>query len=170
MKSMLRWSSPCSSWRSSRLAGQGDAVEHDPSGGRSVQARDAAPDRGLAAPRLSDESDALTRPDRERDAVDGRAVGTPAAVASLEVDDVEQRCRRARGLRPKVDYGWHRELQLGQDAVLREHVETRGRLVEHRDGRLAHARHGDRDTLLLPARELMRIAPREARIVAQLNP
>src|SRR5712692_868918 len=77
-----------------RLAGQGDAVEHDSSSGRSVQARDAAPDRGFAAPRLSDESDALTRPDRERDAADSRALGTAAAVLSLEVDDLEQRWRR----------------------------------------------------------------------------
>ena len=52
--------------------------------------------------------------------------------------------------------------ELGEDPILGQHVEAGGRLVEHRDRRLADARHRDRDTLLLAARELVRVAAAEA--------
>ena len=54
--------------------------------------------------------------------------------------------------------------ELAEDAVLGQHVEPGRRLVEHGDRGLAHARHRDRDALLLAARELVGVAPREPRI------
>ena len=60
--------------------------------------------------------------------------------------------------------------ELGQDAVLGEHVEPGGRLVEHGDRRLADARHRDRHALLLAARELVRVAAAEARIRRPARP
>ena len=59
--------------------------------------------------------------------------------------------------------------ELGEDAVLGQDVEPGGRLVEDRDRRAADARHRDRDTLLLAARELVRVAAAEARIGPQLD-
>ena len=60
--------------------------------------------------------------------------------------------------------------QLGQDAVLGEDVEPGGRLVEHGDRRPADARHRDGHALLLPARQLVRVAAAETGIRAQLDP
>ena len=60
--------------------------------------------------------------------------------------------------------------QLVQDAVLGEHVEAGGRLVQHRHRRLADAGHRDRHPLLLAARQLVGIAVAELGVGAQLDP
>ena len=60
--------------------------------------------------------------------------------------------------------------QLGQDPVLGDHVETGGGLVQHRHRRVADAGHGDRDPLLLAARQLVGVAARQPRVGAQLDP
>ena len=59
-------------------------VEDDPPGGRHVQAGDAAADRGLAAPGLADERDALARLDGERHAADGEVPRPARPVLDLE--------------------------------------------------------------------------------------
>ena len=51
-------------------------------------------------------------------------------------------------------------MQQVDDLLLRRHVEAGGRLVQHDQIGLAGQRHGDADALLLPARELVRIAAR----------
>ncbi len=60
--------------------------------------------------------------------------------------------------------------QLGQDPVLGDHVQPGGGLVQHRHRRVADAGHRDRDPLLLAARQLVGVAPRQPRVGAQLDP
>ncbi len=54
--------------------------------------------------------------------------------------------------------------ELRQDARLRDDVETRGRLVEHHERRIADERERDREPLLLAARELVREAALEGAV------
>ena len=61
-------------------------------------------------------------------------------------------------------------LQLRQHPVLGQHVQSRGRLVEHRDLRLAHRRHRDRDALLLAAGQLVWIPAVKALVATQIDP
>ena len=60
-------------------------------------------------------------------------------------------------------------LDLLEDPCLGDDVEAGGRLVHDDDGRLAHERRRDRDALLLPAGELMRVAPCERGIRGEMH-
>ncbi len=60
-------------------------------------------------------------------------------------------------------------LDLGQDPPLRHDVEAGRRLVEDDQRRLANESHGDRHTLLLAARELVRVAAGELGSRRQLH-
>ena len=100
----------------------------------------------------------------------GRVLDDPPGVHD---DDAVGHARHDREVVRDVD---HRHallvaeaVELAEDAILREHVEAGRGLVEHGDRRLAHARHRDRHALLLPARELMRIAADEARVRSELD-
>ncbi len=88
--------------------------------------------------------------------------------ARVHDDDAVRHARYHREIVRDVDHGHAllaaQAVELEQDAILREHVEPRRRLVEHGDGRLADARHRNRHALLLPARELVRVATCEARV------
>ena len=94
--------------------------------------------------------------------------------ARVHDDDAVRHARYHREVVGDVDHGHAllaaQAVELEQDAILRQHVESRGRLVEHGDGRLADARHRNRHALLLSARELVRVATREARVRSELDP
>jgi hypothetical protein len=75
------------------------------------------------------------------------------------VRDVEHRHAEA---------GFERDEQ-GHDLFLRGDVEPGGRLIQHHEIRIAGERHGDADSLLLAARELVRVAPHEARLRRQAH-
>ena len=60
-------------------------------------------------------------------------------------------------------------LDLLEDPRLRDDVEAGRRLVHDDDRRLAHERRRDRDALLLPAGELMRVAPCESGIRGEMH-
>jgi hypothetical protein len=59
--------------------------------------------------------------------------------------------------------------KFGEHPVLGEDVQPGRRLVEHRHRRLADGCHGDRDALLLAAGELVRVAPHESTVAAELE-
>ena len=87
---------------------------------------------------------------------DGRA-GRERADHGEVVADVERRDVMSR-----------RQLAHRAEHVrLRGHVEAGRRLVEHDQARAARERHGEADALLLPARELVRIAPQVLLVVGQ---
>ena len=89
--------------------GDVDAVEDDLARGRVVEAQQRAPDRGLAAPGLSDEPEGLAALDVDRDAVDRLHVADvavehdPAAdrEPDLQVLDVDEGIAHAAG--PSLD-------------------------------------------------------------------
>ena len=71
-------------WPRASRGGQFGAVEDDASGTWLVEACNAAPDGGLAAPRFPDERDAFSGSDREGHIVDRRTTGPAVPVIGLE--------------------------------------------------------------------------------------
>ena len=113
---------------------------------------------GVRVPRPGEERAGGTLLDDPARVHDGDAIGERADDREV-VGDVDDRDAALPA----------QAVDLLEDARLRDHVEPGRRLVEDDEPRLADERDGDRDPLLLTARELVRVPPREGMVGGEVD-